>query len=86
MRKHNIGACAGRAWVVTGRMKRVALPTLVKIMNEDVFLVQQAVGWLAREDKIRFEQQGRVLYVRLTDREGELYEKNPSCVSKVLSR
>jgi hypothetical protein len=75
MRKHDIGACAGRVWSVLGKQKKVALTTLPKILNEDVFLVQQAIGWLAREDKIQFDQQGRTLYLLLSDKEEEVYKK-----------
>ncbi len=71
-----IGELAGQVWTTLGARKRVALSTLPKVMDREGILVQQAVGWLAREDKIEFEKEGRAVYVRLTAREAEAFGRH----------
>ena len=71
-----IGDLAGLVWKTLGARKRVALSTLPKVVDRDGILVQQAVGWLARENKVEFEKQGRAVYVKLTAREAEVYGRN----------
>jgi hypothetical protein len=68
-----IGETAGQVWRTLGARKRVALTSLPKVMDQDGILIQQAVGWLARENKVEFEKQGRAVYVRLTAGEAEAY-------------
>ena len=76
MHKQIIGQTAGKVWKALGTQGRVALTTLPKLLDDDVFTVQQAVGWLAREDKVVFEKQGRALYVKLTATEAERYQRS----------
>lgn len=70
-----IGETAGTVWRTLGARGRVALTTLPKLVRRDVALVQQAVGWLARERKVEFEREGRALYVRLTPAEAEAFRR-----------
>lgn len=76
MHKKTIGQTAGKVWSVLGAQGRIALTTLPKMLDEEVHLVQQAVGWLAREDKVEFEKQGRALYVKLSPDEAESYRRS----------
>ncbi len=71
-----IGDLAGQVWKVLGAKRRVALSTLPKVMDRDGMLVQQAVGWLARENKVEFEKQGRAVYVKLTSHEAEVFGRH----------
>lgn len=71
-----IGDAAGAVWKTLGNQGKVALTTLPKILDQDGALVQQAVGWLAREHKIEFEKQGRALYVKLTAHEADVFRKH----------
>jgi hypothetical protein len=71
-----IGDLAGQVWKTLGARKRVALSTLPKLMERDGILVQQAVGWLARENKVEFEKQGRAVYVKLSAHEAEVYHRH----------
>ena len=64
-----IGEAAGAVWKILGSKGRVALTTLPKLLDQDNMLVQQGVGWLAREHKVEFEKEGRALYVKLTAHE-----------------
>lgn len=72
-----IGEAAGDVWKLLGAKGRVALTTLPKLLDQDGALVQQGVGWLAREHKIEFEKEGRALYVKLTSHEADVYKKHP---------
>lgn len=71
-----IGVMAGKVWKTLGARDKVALTTLPKLLDEDGAVVNQAVGWLAREDKIEFEKQGRALYVKLKAHETEHYRRS----------
>ncbi len=76
MHVKTIGDMAGAVWKALGAQGKGALTTLPKVLDEDVALVQQAVGWLAREHKVDFEKQGRALYVKLTPHEADVYKKH----------
>jgi hypothetical protein len=71
-----IGDLAGQVWKTLGARKRVALSTLPKLMDRDGILVQQAIGWLAREAKVEFEKEGRAVYVKLSAHEAEVYHRH----------
>jgi hypothetical protein len=77
MHKKVIGEAAGAVWKILGTKGRVALTTLPKLLDQDNMIVQQGVGWLAREHKVEFEKEGRALYVRLTPHEADVYKKHP---------
>jgi hypothetical protein len=72
-----IGEAAGAVWKILGSKGRIALTTLPKLLDQDNALVQQGVGWLAREHKVEFEKEGRALYVKLTPHEADVYKKHP---------
>ena len=78
MHQKTIGDAAGAVWRKLGEKGRVALTTLPKLLDQDPALVQQAVGWLAREHKVDFEKDGRALYVKLTVHETDAFKKNGS--------
>jgi hypothetical protein len=72
-----IGEAAGAVWKLLGSKGRVALTTLPKLLDRDTMVVQQGIGWLAREHKVEFEKEGRALYVKLTAHEADVYKKHP---------
>ena len=72
-----IGEAAGAVWKLLGSKGRVALTTLPKLLDQDNMVVQQGIGWLAREHKVQFEKEGRALYVRLTPHEADVFRKHP---------
>jgi hypothetical protein len=78
MHSKAIGEAAGAVWKMLGSKGRVALTTLPKLLDRDNMVVQQGVGWLAREHKVEFEKEGRALYVKLTAHEADVYKKHPS--------
>ena len=76
MHVKSIGDMAGAVWKALGAQGKVALTTLPKLLDQDGALVQQAVGWLAREHKVEFEKQGRAIYVKLTSHEADVFKKH----------
>jgi hypothetical protein len=60
-----IGEVAGRVWTALSENGPVSLAKLVKMVGEQRDTVMQAVGWLAREDKIAIEDQGRTRVISL---------------------
>ena len=76
MNKNFIGEAAGKVWKILGVKEKVALTTLPKVLNEDGALVNQAIGWLARESKIEFEKEGRAVYVKLAVHEAEAFKRH----------
>jgi hypothetical protein len=77
MHHKSIGDAAGAVWKILGAKGRIALTTLPKLLDQDNMVVQQGVGWLAREHKVEFEKEGRALYVKLTAHEADVYRKHP---------
>ncbi len=71
-----IGEAAGKVWKALGTKGKVALTTLPKVLDEDGALVNQAIGWLARESKIEFEKEGRAVYVKLSLHETEAFKRH----------
>lgn len=59
-----IGEAAGQVWRALAAQGPLTYAKLVKETGASRDLVMQAVGWLAREDKLDFEE-GRTLRVGL---------------------
>jgi hypothetical protein len=62
-----IGETAGVVWHYLNDHGTTSLAKLVKELEPQRDLVMQAVGWLAREDKLALEDEGRTRVVRLRD-------------------
>ena len=67
--KENIGMTAGRIWERLRTDGELNLSQLPKILNENSVLVYQALGWLAREDKIEYRTMGSKVLVSLSESE-----------------
>lgn len=63
--KEQIGQTAGAIWKVLQNKDKLALSQVPKAIKEKESLAFQAVGWLAREDKIEFRIEGKTTYVTL---------------------
>ena len=74
--KTKIGEMAGRVWKVLGERDSVAVSTLPQILKEKGEIVYQAVGWLAREDKIDFRKKEGKTFVSLNSEEREVFKKS----------
>ena len=60
-----IGETAGVVWTILCENGTLSMAKLVKAVDEPRDTVMQALGWLAREDKIRIENDGRRRIVSL---------------------
>lgn len=61
-----IGETAGVVWRALAEKGPLSLAKLVKEVDEPRDVVMQAIGWLAREDKVWIEEESRtrVVYLR----------------------
>ena len=63
-----IGETAGDVWhLLAAEHEPVSLTQLVKRIDQPRDVIMQAVGWLAREDKLIIEEKGRTRYVILCE-------------------
>ena len=60
-----IGETAGAVWKTLDGTGPMSLTKLVKQIGQPRDTVMQALGWLAREDKVLIEEQGRSRMVSL---------------------
>jgi len=60
-----IGETAGAVWKALANNGPMSMAKLVKAVGQPRDTVMQALGWLAREDKIWIEDQGRSRMVSL---------------------
>ena len=67
--KEKIGETAGIIWKILKSKGEVNISQLPKILKEKSEIVYQALGWLAREDKINYSTKNRRNYVSLAESE-----------------
>ena len=60
-----IGETAGMVWKALNAAGPMSMAKLVKATGQPRDTVMQALGWLAREDKITIEENGRARIVSL---------------------
>ena len=68
--KEKVIETAGKAWKFLGQNGETQIEELSRKLKEKDSVVLQAVGWLAREDKINYAMRNRKTFVSLV--EGEL--------------
>lgn len=68
MDENTIGETAGRVWDYLHANEKATLASVEKAAKAPRSTVHMAVGWLAREGKLQFHEEGRTL--RLSLREG----------------
>ena len=61
----HVGETAGVVWSVLKENGPLSMAKLVKAVGGPRDVVMQALGWLAREDKIWIEEEGRTRVVSL---------------------
>ncbi len=74
--KTKIGEMAGRVWKTLGEKEDVAVSRLPQILKEKGEIVYQALGWLAREDKLDFHKRAGKTFVSLSPKEREIFKKS----------
>ena len=62
-----IGLVAGKVWAYLNENGSVSIYQLCRQLKIQERLIHMALGWLAREDKLAWETQGRALYVNLKE-------------------
>ena len=62
---NGIGEDAGSLWEVLSLNGPSTIAALKKTRNLSEVEIQRAIGWLAREDKILFQQKGKSVLVAL---------------------
>ena len=67
--KEKIGQTAGKIWNILKEHEEVAISQFPRMMKEKTLIVHQALGWLAREDKITYRTEGNKIYVALRESE-----------------
>lgn len=60
-----VGVTAGKVWDTLHKDGPLPISQLPKKVHERDVVVYQALGWLAREDKIRYEAKGKTTLVSL---------------------
>ncbi len=60
-----IGTTAGVVWKELHQNGPMTVAALKKVQNLSESEVQRAIGWLARDEKIRFEKQGKGVLIAL---------------------
>jgi predicted transcriptional regulator len=62
-----IGQAAGQIWQELSKVQEpVSVTALSKKANINSQMAQMALGWLAREGKVRFEEKGKTISVSLS--------------------
>ena len=84
--KDRIGEIAGRIWTVLGEKQNVDISKLPKILKEEWEIVYQALGWLAREDKINYHTKERKTFVSLSHEEREIFKNASGTLSEQASQ
>ena len=64
---HQIGEVAGKVWMFLKQNGESNLNQLKTGIKADPNFILQAIGWLAREDKIRIEKKERFVTYALKD-------------------
>lgn len=67
--KVKIGETAGKIWNLLEEKGEVNISQLPRLLNEKSVIVHQAVGWLAREDKIEYRTEAGKTHLSLTETE-----------------
>jgi hypothetical protein len=72
MMKEKIGETAGHVWETLKSKNEISLTELPRILKLKSDIAYQALGWLAREDKIHYINKSGKIYVSLVEKEREV--------------
>lgn len=67
--KEKIGKTAGKIWKLLQKHDEISISQFPKMLNEKAVIVNQALGWLAREDKINYRQESNRTLISLSESE-----------------
>jgi hypothetical protein len=66
-----IAECAATVLRTLGEVEEINILRLAEYLGERSALTYQALGWLAREGKVRYRQSGSQVFVSLTEEESK---------------
>ena len=72
--KDKIIETAGKTWKLLGQYGETSVSQLPQLINEQDYVVFQALGWLAREDKISYTTKSRKTFVSLVASELQAFK------------
>jgi hypothetical protein len=72
MMKEKIGEAAGHVWETLKTKNEISLTELPRVLKLKSDIAYQALGWLAREDKIHYRTKAGKVYVSLVEKEREV--------------
>ena len=67
--KEKVIEAAGKTWKTLGEKGELNLTQLPKTLQQEEAIVYQALGWLAREDKINYTVKNKQTFVSLVESE-----------------
>ena len=73
--KDKVIETAGKTWKLLGQYGETSVSQLPQLINEQDNVVYQALGWLAREDKITYNSKNRKTFVSLAESELEAFKR-----------
>ena len=71
--KEKVIETAGKTWRYLGQNGETNVSQLSKVLKEKDEVVLQAIGWLAREDKINYSIKNRRTFVSLVEQEARAF-------------
>jgi hypothetical protein len=72
--KDKVIQTAGKVWKVLGEKGPVSAAQLAKAIKTNAEITNQAIGWLAREDKIKYIEKGSRVIISLVDTEQQMFK------------
>ncbi len=72
--KEKVIEAAGKTWRALGEKGELNIAQLPKILKEDDTILYQALGWLAREDKINYTVRNKQTFVSLVEAEQKAFK------------
>ncbi len=73
MIKDDIGLNAGTIWYLLSENDVLSIRQIGEMTSYDGVMITLALGWLARENKIRFNYKNEMLYVELNHSAADMY-------------
>jgi len=65
--EERISDCAKRIWTLLDDKREVNILRLSEVLGERSVIAYQALGWLARDRKIHYEQRGSQVFITRVD-------------------
>ena len=82
--KDKIIEAAGKTWKTLGENGEIAIPEITKMIKEKEEIALQAIGWLAREDKINYATKNNKTFISLVESEMQAFQRfiQPAAVAQ----